>query len=79
MRRANLTAMELAILRHLANGMQSKEIAARVDRSCSTVESYIRDLFLKLEARSRVHLIARAFYTGALDTRDVVSSDRDDI
>jgi DNA-binding CsgD family transcriptional regulator len=47
--------------------MQSKEIAARLGRSKPTVESYIRTLFIKLDARSRAQLVAVAIRTGVID------------
>ena len=62
----NLTLHELMVLRALANGAQSKEIAEYINRSRGTVEFYIRGLFAKLNARSRPHLVAQAFRTGLL-------------
>jgi DNA-binding NarL/FixJ family response regulator len=59
-----LTEIEKAILRCLALGMQSKEIAAEVGRSKATVEANIRVLYLKLGARSRAHLVANAIRSG---------------
>jgi DNA-binding CsgD family transcriptional regulator len=49
--------------------MQSKEIASRLGRSKPTVESYIRALFMKLDARSRAQLVAIAIITGVIDMR----------
>ncbi len=62
-----LSADEMTVLTGLADGAQSKEIAASMKRSRGTVEFYIRALFLKLEARSRPHLVAQAFRMGLLD------------
>lgn len=62
----SLSSMELSIINALANGLQSKEIASDLDRSRATVEFYIRVLFIKLDARSRAHLVARAYETGLL-------------
>jgi DNA-binding NarL/FixJ family response regulator len=59
-----LTDCEAAILRCLADGLSSKEIATTIGRSKSTVEFYVRALCLKLEARSRVHLVAQAIRLG---------------
>jgi len=56
----NLTETEKTVLRCLAQGMQSKEIAVHVGRSKPTVEGYIRLLFAKTNARSRAHLVAIA-------------------
>ncbi len=56
----------MAILEALAEGAQSKEMAAIIKRSRGTVEFYIRSLFLKLDARTRPHLVAQAFRKGLL-------------
>lgn len=64
--KAELTFHELIILRALANGAQSKEMAGLIKRSRATVEFHIRSLFLKLNARSRPHLVAQAFRSGVL-------------
>jgi DNA-binding CsgD family transcriptional regulator len=65
-RRQPLSLHEQAILEALANGAQSKEMAVIIRRSRGTVEFYIRGLFIKLEARSRPHLVAQAFRRGLL-------------
>jgi DNA-binding CsgD family transcriptional regulator len=52
--------MEKTVVHCLAQGMQSKEIAAHVGRSKPTVEGYIRLLFAKTNARSRAQLVAIA-------------------
>jgi len=62
----HLTLQELIILRALADGAQSKEMAGLIKRSRGTVEFYVRSLFLKLNARSRPHLVAQAFRSGVL-------------
>jgi DNA-binding NarL/FixJ family response regulator len=70
-----LTQHEVAILRALADGAQSKEMAALIKRSRGTVEFYIRSLFLKLNARSRPHLVAQAFRNGLLTIEPDASAD----
>jgi two-component system, NarL family, response regulator YdfI len=62
-----ITDTDKTVLLCLARGMQSKEIAARLGRSKPTVESYIRTLFIKLDARSRAQLVAIAIQTGVID------------
>lgn len=62
----SLSNIEITIINSLANGLQSKEIASDLDRSRATVEFYIRMLFVKLDARSRAHLVARAYEAGLL-------------
>ena len=64
----SLSEIELAIVKALARGMQSKEIAATLDRSRPTIEFHIRMLFAKMDARSRAQIVARGFELGLLDT-----------
>lgn len=61
-----LSAIELTILRYIALGFQSKEIAIEIKRSKPTVEIYVRFLCAKLGARSRAHLVTCAFRNGIL-------------
>ncbi len=75
-RREPLGVHEQAILEALANGAQSKEMAAIINRSRGTVEFYIRMLFVKLEARSRPHLVAQAFRKGLLSVHGSAHSNR---
>ena len=65
-----LTTTEVRILEGLADGLQSKEIASRIGRSTATVEFHIRSLYLKMLARSRAHLVARAYDEGFLSRRE---------
>ena len=58
--------MEASVLTLLARGYQSKEIADALGKSRPTVEGYIRVLFIKLKAKSRVHLVAKAYDCGIL-------------
>ena len=59
----------MAIVECLSEGLQSKEIASAVGRSSATIENYIRIIYAKLDARSRAHVVARAFLMGLLDDR----------
>jgi DNA-binding NarL/FixJ family response regulator len=61
-----LSAIELTILRYIALGLQSKEIAVEINRSKPTVEIYVRFLCAKFGARSRAHLVTCAFRSGIL-------------
>lgn len=65
----SLSDIERAIIFALAEGKQSKEIAARVERSKGTVEFHIRMLYAKLDARSRAQIVARAFEEGILHSK----------
>lgn len=61
-----LTRQEIMILRALADGAKSEEIAAQVQRSRPTVEASVRLLLAKFNAKSRANLVARAIVLGAL-------------
>jgi len=61
-----ITDTDKTVLLCLAKGMQSKEIAASLGRSKPTVESYIRTLFIKLDARTRPQLVAIALESGMI-------------
>jgi DNA-binding CsgD family transcriptional regulator len=63
----SLSDIELSILTALASGLGSKEIARYIRRKRPTVETYVRGLFLKFNARSRAHLVALALRSGVLD------------
>ncbi|HEV3086956.1 MAG TPA: helix-turn-helix transcriptional regulator [Candidatus Elarobacter sp.] len=60
------SAVELEILKGLANGMQTKELALALRRSPATVEHYVRILSAKTGARSRAQLVAAALGVGVL-------------
>ena len=62
-----LTSCELSILQAIADGAQSKEIAVHVGRSKPTIEAMVRMLYMKFNARTRAHLIARAMGCGVID------------
>jgi DNA-binding CsgD family transcriptional regulator len=47
--------------------MQSKEIAVSLGRSTPTIESCIRSLFDKLDARTRAELVAIAIWGGMIE------------
>ncbi len=61
-----ITDTDKTVLLCLAQGMQSKEIAVSLGRSKPTVESYIRTLLIKLDARSRAQLVAIAMEGGMI-------------
>jgi DNA-binding NarL/FixJ family response regulator len=54
------------ILEALSQGARGEEIAALTNKARSTVETHIRSLFQKFNARSRTHLVALAFRRGIL-------------
>jgi DNA-binding NarL/FixJ family response regulator/signal transduction histidine kinase len=61
-----LTARELAVLRRLAAGATNKQIAASLKISENTVESHLRNIYGKLEVRSRTEALRRAAEWGIL-------------
>jgi two-component system, NarL family, nitrate/nitrite response regulator NarL len=63
-----LTDVEKTILRCLAQGMHSKEIARVIKRSKPTVEAHIRLLYAKMSARSRAQLVMRAVTLNVIST-----------
>jgi DNA-binding CsgD family transcriptional regulator len=67
-----LTSAESLIIRGLADGLQSKELASVIDRSVPTVEFTIRKLYMKLSAKSRAHLVAIAFRDKLLDEYQLI-------
>lgn len=62
----DLSELEVAIVRALAQGLQSKEIANALECNRTSIEFRIRTLFVKLEARSRAQLVARGYDIGLL-------------
>ncbi len=56
-----LTRRQTEILRLLARGQGSKEIAAALGIELSTVRTHLRDLLKRLGARNRVEAISRAY------------------
>ena len=65
-----LSDTELSIIQALAGGLQSKEIAVRLGRTRPAIEFHIRMLYAKLDAKSRAHLVALAYQSGLLPTRE---------
>lgn len=59
-----LTQREKEVLREIAAGMQTREIAECLHVSVNTVESHRKSLMLKLEARNAVELVVKAIRMG---------------
>lgn len=62
--RADLTARELEVLRHVARGLGNKEIAREIGRSTETVKAHLESIFQKLGARDRTHAVTIALQRG---------------
>ncbi len=67
----NVTTTERTILKGLANGLQSKELANDVGLKVPTIEMYVRRLYARCSAKSRAHLVALAILHGQLSTDDI--------
>lgn len=67
MRREHATERERDVLRLLALGLSNNEIADELMISPNTVRTHLHTLSLKLAARGRTHLVARARARGYLE------------
>jgi DNA-binding CsgD family transcriptional regulator len=70
MRSARLSGKERAVLRELARGHSTEEIAELLYVSPHTVRTHIKNGMRKLEAKTRAHAVAIALSDGAIDIRD---------
>jgi len=64
--RADLSAREQEVLRHVANGLGNKEIARALGRSADTVKAHLESIFEKLGARDRTHAVTIALQRGII-------------
>jgi DNA-binding CsgD family transcriptional regulator len=62
--------MEQQVLRHLAGGLSTSEIAARLGMKASTARNHISNLRRKFGATTRVGLAALAIEQGCLVSDD---------
>jgi len=60
-RAAGLTAREVEVLRHVANGLTNAEIAANLAVSRRTVEKHLERAYAKLRVETRTAAVAKAF------------------
>lgn len=65
-RPAKLTPREQSVLRLLADGYESAEMATELGWSLRTIKNVIHDLLTKLNAHTRAHAIAQAVRQGWL-------------
>jgi DNA-binding CsgD family transcriptional regulator len=61
-----LTSRELSVLRMLANGLTTREIAESLSYSERTVKNIVHDLLEKLGCRTRAHAVAVAARHGVI-------------
>lgn len=64
-----LSDRELSVLRFVADGLKSKEIADRLGITERTVKAHLTAIFIKLGATSRAEAVSRAMASGLLDLR----------
>ena len=60
------TAREIEVLQLVADGLVNREIGQRLYLSEETVNSHVRHLLAKLQARSRAHAVAVGFRRGLI-------------
>jgi NarL family two-component system response regulator YdfI len=65
-----LTERERDVLRRVAQGERSKEIAAHLGIAERTVKTYLSSIFTKLEVDSRASAVAKAIESGLLSPQD---------
>lgn len=70
MTRSDLTARELQILEHVADGSTNKEIAANLNISENTVRHHVNSIMEKLVVSDRTEAVATAIRSGLLSERD---------
>ncbi|MEM9500800.1 MAG: helix-turn-helix transcriptional regulator [Pseudomonadota bacterium] len=61
-----LTTREREILVLVARGLSTKEVAQQVEIAPRTVDRHIENARLKLGAKNRTHMVARAIIEGLL-------------
>jgi DNA-binding CsgD family transcriptional regulator len=66
-RTTRLSRKERAVLRELARGFSTDQIAAELVVSPHTVRTHIKNGMRKLEAKSRAHAVAIALSEGAIE------------
>jgi DNA-binding NarL/FixJ family response regulator len=63
-----LTPRELELLKLLAEGLDNKAIAVRLDIRYVTVRSHLRNLMEKLNCHSKLEAVARAYELGLIES-----------
>jgi DNA-binding NarL/FixJ family response regulator len=66
-----LTARELEVLRHLAKGESSEDIAGKLFVSVHTIRNHIQNILMKLNAHSKLAAVATATRLGILGLDDL--------
>lgn len=63
-RRPPLTPRQAEILRHVAAGLQNKEIAQRMGLSLCTVRNHVHHILVQLGVHSKLEAVSLAFRNG---------------
>ena len=71
-----MTKSELAVAQLVANGLTNREVAERLYVSPHTVNTHLRQVFAKLEVKSRVDLTRLATERGGESPREVARGSR---
>ena len=71
-----MSETDYLIIRGLADGGTSKEIAQKTGRSCHTVDSRVKGLCTRFKALSRAQLVASMYELGLLQRRNTNRLDR---
>jgi DNA-binding CsgD family transcriptional regulator len=66
-RSARLSGKERSVLRELARGYRTEQVAEALTVSPHTVRTHIKNSLRKLGARTRAHAVAIALHEGAID------------
>jgi DNA-binding CsgD family transcriptional regulator len=66
-RTVRLSSAELSVLRELARGQRTDDIASQFFVSPHTVRSHVKNSMRKLGARNRAHAVAIALSEGAIE------------
>lgn len=61
-----LTSREVEVLRHIAQGDETAEIAAKLSYSERTIKKILQDLMLRLRLNNRAHAVSYAMRVGAI-------------
>jgi DNA-binding CsgD family transcriptional regulator len=59
-----VTPREREVLRHIAAGLQNKEVAARLQLSTATVRNHVHHILEKLQVHSKLEAVSLAFQRG---------------
>jgi DNA-binding CsgD family transcriptional regulator len=71
-----MTKSELAVAQLVANGLTNREVAERLFVSPHTVNTHLRQVFAKLEVKSRVDLTRLATERGGEGASEVARASR---